>query len=138
MDEKNLVLVIEANQPYIRKIDGLEKDQSLSESSSSDFSAQNDILFSAITNTYVPLLNMLSSLEEKNLKFKIGLVLTAPLVSLLSDAQIQKQYIDHLDKVIALGENELKRAQKNQSETVDNILYNLENYKKIKTSKSVA
>ncbi len=133
MDEKNLVLVIEANQPYIRKIDALEKDQSVSENSQADFSAQNDILFSAITNTYVPLLNMLSSLEEKNMKFKIGLVLTAPLVSLLSDAQIQKQYIDHLDKVIALGENELKRAQKNQSETVDNILYNLENYKKIKT-----
>ena len=83
MDEKNLVLVIEANQPYIRKIDALEKDQSVSENSQSDFSAQNDILFSAITNTYVPLLNMLSSLEEKNMKFKIGLVLTAPLVSLL-------------------------------------------------------
>ena len=104
---KNLVLVIEANQGYIRNIDD-----------KCDFSEQNDILFTALTNTYIPLLNMLARLSSEGLNFKISLVMSAPLCSLLCDPIIQKQYVDYLDKLIDLGEKEVKRTANTEFENL--------------------
>jgi len=98
MSNKKIVFIIVAEQGYIRNIYDDE-----------DFSEQNDILFTAISQTYVPLLNMLAKFENENKLVKIGLVLSAPLCTLLDDPQVQKQYIDYLDKKIELGEAELLR-----------------------------
>ena len=83
MAKKNLVFIIEAHQGYLRK----------SETNCSDenFREQNDILFSAISNTYIPLLDMLERLKKDSLNFKIGLVISAPLCTLLEDPQVQLQ-----------------------------------------------
>lgn len=117
MTGKNLVLVFEAHQGYIKK------------GNESDFSAENDILFSAISETYIPLLNMLNSLKDENLSFKIALVLSAPLCSLLCDPEIKEQYLEHLEKKIVLGEKELLRCK--NKECVKQISECLEFYKKI-------
>jgi len=98
MSNKNLILNIIAEQAYIHNIK--EEGNSF---------AQNEILFTAISETYIPLLNMLSSLEADNVSFKLGLVLSAPLCTLLEDPQVQKQYLDWLDSRIALGEREKER-----------------------------
>lgn len=100
MSNKKLVLIIDAHQAFLRNI---EKD--------SNFTAQNNVLFSAITETYIPLLNMFAKLEAENIPFKFGLVLSPALCFILDDAQIQKQYIDYLDNLIALGKSELKRCK---------------------------
>lgn len=102
MEEKKLILIIYADQAYIRSIDD-----------SVDFSDRNEILFSAITGTYLPLLNMMRSLETFRIPFKMGMVLSAPLCSLLEDPQVQKQYIDFLDRRIALGQAETERCRDN-------------------------
>ncbi len=104
---KNLVLIVEANQPYIRNID-----------ENFDFSEQNDILFSAITNTYIPFLNMLARLSSENFEFKLGLVISSPLCSLLTDPIVQRQYADYLDKIINLGKSELERNRGTEFETL--------------------
>lgn len=103
MSKEKLVFVVVAEQGYIRNIN--EKN---------NFAAQNDILFNAISETYIPLLNMFCRLEKENIKFKIGLVLSAPLCTLLDDKEVQKQYVDWLDRRIALGNAELKRCKKNE------------------------
>jgi len=104
MAKKNLVLILVAEQGYIHN-----------SNSKVDFAAQNDILFSAIADTYVPLLNMISRLEGENVPVKLGVVLSAPLCTLLDDAQVQNQYIEWVDRRIALGKAELERCNKNQA-----------------------
>lgn len=105
MSNKKLVLIIEADQAFIRNT---EKD--------SHFTAQNNVLFTALTETYIPLLNMLGRLESEKIPFKFALVLSPALCFLLDDAQIQKQYIDHLENLIALGKSEVKRCRGTECE----------------------
>ena len=76
MSLKNLCLVIDANQAYMRNIDP-----------NVDFSLQNEVLFSAMTDTYIPLLNLFTKLESENISFKVGLVISSQLAQLLSDQQ---------------------------------------------------
>lgn len=105
MSNKKLVFIIESHQGFIRNT---EKD--------SNFTVENNLLFSNITETYIPLLNMFHKLKEENIPFKLGLVISPVLCFLLDDAQIQKQYIDHLDNLIALGKSEVKRCKNSPCE----------------------
>ena len=98
MAKNHLALVIYASHAYLRNT-----------AEDADFSAQNDILFSAISETYLPLLDMLSRLEADGVESRIGLVLPPTLCTLLDDPQVQKQYIYSLDRRIALGDAEIKR-----------------------------
>ncbi len=98
MPDKRLILVITAEQAYIRR-----------PNSEDTFSAPNDILFSAITDTYIPLVAMMERLENENVPFKINLVLSPLLCELLEDPAIQEQYQVNLEKRIAIGKEELKR-----------------------------
>lgn len=102
MSSKNLIFLINCHTPYIRhKIqDG-------------EVLAQNDVLFSSINNTYLPLLKMFGNLKNENIKFKIAMVLSPVLCSLLEDEEIQNQYLCFLDRSIALGEAELERTKDN-------------------------
>lgn len=105
MGKKNLALIIEADQGFLKNTDPTE-----------NFQAQNDILFSAITNTYIPLLNMLTRFEEENISFKMGLVLAPAVCTLLHDPQILEQYEAHLDALIELGKREVKRCASTENE----------------------
>lgn len=96
MSKKSLVIAISAHQPYI-----WHKEDS--------FLPQNEILYSAISETYLPLLNMFSNLEADGIPFKLMMCFSPSLCALLSDPVVQSCYIDWLDKVIALGEAEVNR-----------------------------
>lgn len=102
MASKNFILNLIAEQAYIHNI----------KEDGNSF-AENEILFNAISETYIPLLNMLERLEADNVPCKLGLVLSAPLCTLLEDPQVQKQYLDWLDSRIALGEKEKERNASN-------------------------
>ncbi len=98
MPERNLVLVITAEQAYIRRTE-----------EGATFSGPNDILFSAITDTYIPLVNMIERLEEEKVPVKINLVMSPLLCELLEDPKVQDQYQSHLEKRIQLGQKEIER-----------------------------
>lgn len=100
MAGKNLVLVLVAHQGYIRHPEN-----------EGDYVAENNLLFSAISQTYLPLLAMLRRLEADGVPFTLSLVLSPPLCALLDDPVIQRQYIDWLDTRIALGEKECARCK---------------------------
>ncbi|NLK47055.1 MAG: DUF1957 domain-containing protein [Treponema sp.] len=96
MSKKSLVIAISAHQPYIwHKED--------------DFLPQNGMLYSAISETYLPLLNMFSNLEADGIPFKLMMCFSPSLCALLSDSAVQGAYIEWLDKVIELGEAEIIR-----------------------------
>lgn len=98
MAKKNLELIIVAEQGYLRPLENQKK-----------FCPQNDILFTAISNTYIPLLNMFRKFEDENISFKIGLVLSSALCTLLEDTDVQNEYVQYLDQKIALGYKEKER-----------------------------
>lgn len=100
MKKKSLVLHIFLHQGYFRDIHDSEADK-------------NQLLFYAISQVYLPLLNMFANLESDGINFKIGLTITPSLCTLLSDPVVQMNYIEWLDKLILLGEAEIKKHEKN-------------------------
>ena len=103
MPKKALVLNIVAHHSYIRHLEG-------------ENAARNAMLFSAISDTYLPLLNMFANLEAEGIPFKVNMVMTPTLCSLLSDPVVQQQYIEWLDNVIKLGEAEVARYEEGSEE----------------------
>ncbi len=96
MSSKNILLVINCHQGYIRSNDG-------------KLAPENDLLFSSISQVYLPLLDMLCRFKDEGLKCRLSLVLSPVLCSLLSDHIVQTSYIDWLDKRIAFGQKEVER-----------------------------
>ena len=100
MASKKIVLLISNPQAYIYHVGAEEK----------KFAAEMNHLYESISYIYIPLLNMFSSLENDGVPFKIALVLSPVLCTLLKDPVVQQQYIAWLDGKIALGKSELERC----------------------------
>ena len=109
MSDKKLIFIIVAEQGFI---------STLQDENNASLNPQNEILFGAITQTYIPLLNMLSKLENEKIPFKLSLVLSPVTCTLLKNEEIQRLYIEYLDRRIALGDEELER-NKNDSQLLD-------------------
>lgn len=116
---KNLILTIVGHQGYIRHENG------------TDYALQNDILFGAISQTYLPLINLFHRLENDGVRFHLALVLSPSLCSLLDDEMIKDQYVSSLEKRILFGESEVKRlSSDSDSALLENAKACLEKAKK--------
>ncbi|MDD7417383.1 MAG: DUF1957 domain-containing protein, partial [Spirochaetales bacterium] len=71
-----------------------------------EYSSEVQTIFYAISQVYIPLLNMFASLELDGIPFKMGMTISPTLCAQLSDPEIQNGYIEWLDKLIELGEKE--------------------------------
>ena len=67
-------------------------------------------LYEAISETYIPLLTNFQKLVDENVDFKITMSLTPPLLNMLDNKLLQKRYIKYLKKHIELAKKELKRT----------------------------
>lgn len=94
---KNLVLTIVCHQGYIRH------------ENEKEYALQNDILFGSIIQTYLPLLNLFHRLENEGVNFKLAMVFSPSLCSLLDDEMVKDQFVRWLENRISLGEAEVKR-----------------------------
>src|SRR5580765_5606973 len=70
---------------------------------------EEDWLFEAITETYLPLLRMLRRLREDGVAFKLTLSITPPLGAMLRDELLQQRYLRHLERLIGLARQEIER-----------------------------
>ncbi|MCR4790517.1 MAG: DUF1957 domain-containing protein [Treponemataceae bacterium] len=104
MSKKSLIFNFVAHKGYYKSFD----DKNFS---------KNQILFYAISQTYLPLLNMFANLEADGVPFKMGMTISPTLCAQLSNPIMQQNYINWLDRLIALGEKEVERypegSQKN-------------------------
>ena len=75
---------------------------------------EEEWLFEAISETYLPLLNNFQKLEEEGIDFRITMTLTPPLLNMLDDELLQKRYIKYLKKHIELAKKETKRTENNE------------------------
>ena len=96
MSKKSLVINIVAHSPYIRHIDGNNV-------------FRNTVLFSEISDIYLPILNMFADLESEGIPFKVNMAISPVFCTMLADPVIQQQYIEWLEKIVALGEAEVAK-----------------------------
>lgn len=95
-----LALVLHAHLPFVRHPE-------------SDYVLEEEWLFEAITETYIPLLNIFTGLRRDGVDFKMTMSLTPPLVSMLQDPLLQARYLKHLEQLRELAEKEVDRNRHN-------------------------
>jgi 1,4-alpha-glucan branching enzyme len=93
-----LCLVLHAHLPFVRHPEY------------PDF-LEEDWLFEAITETYMPLLRVFEKLEEDGVGYGITVSLSPPLVSLLNDWLLQERYVKRLEKLTELAAKEVDRTR---------------------------
>ena len=98
MGNGHLALVLHAHLPFVRHP---EHEHFLEE----------DWFFEAITETYIPLLQMMQRLVNDNVPFKLTMSLTPTLCAMLQDQLLRERYVRHLDLLIDLAARERKRNQ---------------------------
>lgn len=92
-----LQLVLHAHLPFVRHPEY-------------DYFLEENWLFEAITETYLPLLDVFERLERDGVEFRLAMSITPPLMSMLSDPLLQRRYVQHIDKLIELAEKEVLRT----------------------------
>jgi len=91
-----LALILHAHLPFVRHP---EHERFLEE----------EWLFEALTESYIPLLRMLQRLLGEGVPIKIAMSVTPTLCAMLQDELLRQRYLEHLDRLIALAENECQR-----------------------------
>jgi 1,4-alpha-glucan branching enzyme len=89
-----LALVLHAHLPFVRHPE-------------SNYVLEEEWLFEAITETYIPLVHLLEGLAQDGVPFKLTLSLTPPLVSMLRDELLQDRYDLHLSQLLELAHKEV-------------------------------
>ncbi|MGD0650713.1 MAG: 1,4-alpha-glucan branching protein domain-containing protein [Verrucomicrobiia bacterium] len=72
---------------------------------------EEDWLYEAITETYIPMIKVMEGLVRDNVDFRLTMSLTPPLCSMLLDPLLQERYIKHISKLIELTEKEIERTK---------------------------
>ena len=67
-------------------------------------------LFEAISETYIPLLLNFEKLVNEKVDFRITMSMTPPLLNMLDNKLLQERYIKYLNTHIELAEKEIKRT----------------------------
>lgn len=68
-------------------------------------------LYEAISETYIPLLLNFQKLVEEKVDFRITMSMTPPLLNMLDNKLLQKRYIKYLKKHIELAKKEIERTK---------------------------
>ncbi|MEE9426082.1 MAG: 1,4-alpha-glucan branching protein domain-containing protein [Methylococcales bacterium] len=69
-------------------------------------------LFEAITECYMPLLNTLDRLHQDRVDYKLTLSLSPTLITMLRDELLLTRYLKHLHKLLELSDKEIGRTRK--------------------------
>lgn len=93
----SLCLMLHAHLPFVRHPE-------------EEFFLEENWLFEAITETYIPLIQVFERLIRDGVDFRVTMSMTPPLVSMLQDPLLQERYIRHLDRLIDLSFKELDRT----------------------------
>jgi 1,4-alpha-glucan branching enzyme len=96
MSSGNLALILHAHLPFVRHP---EHDEFLEE----------DWLFEAITESYIPLITMMERLVHDGVPFKLTISITPTLCAMLQDSLLRERYVRHLERSIDLATREVER-----------------------------
>ncbi|HWP45205.1 MAG TPA: DUF1957 domain-containing protein, partial [Blastocatellia bacterium] len=97
MEQGLLAIILHAHLPFVRHPEYPEF-------------LEEDWLFEAISETYIPLLNMFEGLAVDGVRTRVTLGLTPPLCEMLSDPLLQERYVRHVSRLVELCEKEVERT----------------------------
>lgn len=92
-----LSIVLHAHLPYVRHPEH-------------DSFFEENWLFEAITECYIPLIDILDRLYVDKVKYRLTLSLSPPLITMLRDELLISRYQKHLNKLIELANKEVLRT----------------------------
>jgi 1,4-alpha-glucan branching enzyme len=72
---------------------------------------EEDWLYEAISETYIPLLVAFNHLRDEGVKFRITMSITPPLCEMLADPLLMERYASHIGKLCELAEKEVERTK---------------------------
>src|SRR5579863_317391 len=98
MEQGYLSLVLHCHLPFIRHPEHIEF-------------LEEDWLFEAITETYIPLIQLFERLITDRVPFRITLSVTPTLAAMLVDPLLQERYLRHIHLLIELSEKEIRRTE---------------------------
>lgn len=93
-----LAMVLHAHLPFVRHPEY-------------SYFLEEDWLYEAITETYIPLIEVYDGLLADGIDFRMTMTMTPPLVSMLADPLLQSRYVHHIDELIELAEKEVERTR---------------------------
>ncbi len=93
-----LCLILHAHLPFVRHPEH------------EDF-LEEDWLFEAITESYIPLLKRFERLEEEGVFYRIAVSLSPTLVAMLNDWLLQERYLKRLNGLVELAAKEVERTR---------------------------
>lgn len=97
MSQGYLCLILHAHLPFVRHPE-------------EEYFLEENWLFEAITETYIPLIRVFEKLIADQIYFRVTMSLTPTLVSMLNDSLLQERYIKHLNRLIELSLKEIDRT----------------------------
>src|SRR5438874_9794853 len=72
---------------------------------------EEDWLFEAITETYIPLLAMMQRLVSDAVPFRLTMSVTPTLCAMLQDDLLRERYVRHVDLLLDLVAREIQRSR---------------------------
>ncbi|MCX5717624.1 MAG: DUF1957 domain-containing protein [Nitrospirae bacterium] len=96
MHKGYLILVLHAHLPYIRHPEH-------------GYFLEENWLYEAITESYIPLIDVFDRLLNDNIDFRITLSLSPALVEMFNDSLLRERYLKYINNLIELSEKELLR-----------------------------
>ncbi|MDQ2867774.1 MAG: DUF1957 domain-containing protein [Verrucomicrobiota bacterium] len=94
----SVALILHAHLPFVRHPEH-------------DVFHEENWLFEAITESYIPLLRSWLRLQREGVPFKLTLSCTPTLSAMLADPFLRERYVRHLDRLNALAEIECERTR---------------------------
>jgi 1,4-alpha-glucan branching enzyme len=108
----HLILLLHAHLPYVRHPEH-------------EYSLEENWLFEALRETYIPLLNVLEGMVNDGISPHLTLSISPPLIEMLNDELLRKRFVRYMDNLIELSEAEKMRTKKSAFEPMA-FLYNNE------------
>ncbi len=91
-----LLLVLNTHMPFVRD-------------SEREYPPEENWLFEAITESYIPLLEVLQGFANDGVEFKLTFSFSPCLLAMLADPLLQARYLGYLDERIRLAKSEIER-----------------------------
>lgn len=98
MNKGYLSIVLHAHLPYVHHPEH-------------DSFFEENWLFEAITECYLPLIAMLDRLQHDQVPCRLTLSLSPPLITMLQDELLQNRYLRHINRLLELAEKEIVRTE---------------------------
>jgi len=96
-----------------------------------DYFLEENWLFEAVSESYIPLLMRLNRLVEDGVDWRLTISLSPPLLEMLRDELLVGKYVRYLDRMIDLSKNEIVRLQ-NEGSPPDLAHFYRERYEAIR------